>query len=97
MSASAVDDWQEVLSSCSQVATGLSNSTVLMLGDRACGKTELVARLKAVARHGGESSQHTGARSEVENVALGYTFVDLFADDLSGDVVARLNVWSLEG
>lgn len=95
------NDWQEVLASCAQVAQGLSNSTVLLLGDRACGKSELVARLKAVAAQQQQLQQHNSSRAAndaaVENVALGYTFVDLLADDQSGDVVARLNVWSLEG
>lgn len=78
--------WDELLrdsASLGSSSAALEGRSLLVLGDRYCGKTSLLSKLKGEDLH-----------QSCKGLALDYTFVDVGEDD---DVLTRLNVWQLEG
>jgi len=80
--------WNTILKEASRsINDRLDAKTVLVLGDRNCGKSTLVTRLQGLDI------------TQVEKgVALGYSFIDIRnTNEADDEPVARLNLWQMEG
>merc|ERR1711879_122500 len=76
--------WQQILSE-STTAEGVSidGRSIVVLGDRNCGKTSLLSNLKNKDLH-----------KDAKGLAIDYTYLEVKEDE---DVLTRINVWQLEG
>jgi len=78
--------WEKILSEASRSASDrLESKNIVVLGDRNCGKSTLVARLQGL--------DIAGLRN---GLALDYSFLDIVSSE-DDDPVSRMNVWQLEG
>lgn len=80
--------WGQLLASVLAKSQLSSAKTIVMLGDRNSGRTSLVARLRGDDLATVSKNAATGG--------LDYTFFDVTEDETE-DVIARVNVWQLEG
>eukprot|EP01102_Stenamoeba_stenopodia_P009650 TRINITY_DN2851_c0_g2_i1.p1 TRINITY_DN2851_c0_g2~~TRINITY_DN2851_c0_g2_i1.p1 ORF type:complete len:539 (+),score=189.16 TRINITY_DN2851_c0_g2_i1:35-1618(+) len=80
--------WGQLLSSVLKKTQVSTTKTIIMLGDRHSGKTTLLMRLR-----GQEISPTTDLST---GTALDYSFLEVTEEE-TDDVIARINVWQLEG